>query len=84
MTSGFEPAHGPDGFVQIRFAMFFFALKKDSLPALVIQFGFSPYMSNSPDTLVEPELPPVLFPRVPTYTLPLATVGTVNLTAFPA
>jgi hypothetical protein len=25
-----------------------------------------------------------LFPRVPTNTLPLATVGTVNLTAFPA
>ena len=56
----------------------FFALKKDSLPALVIQYGFSPYTSNSPDTLVEPELPPVLFPRVPTYTLPLATVGTVK------
>ena len=28
--------------------------------------------------------PPVLLPRVPMYTLPLATVGTVNLTAFPA
>ena len=62
----------------------FFALKKDGLPALAIQFGFSPYTSNSPETLVEPKLPPVLFPRVPTYTLPLATVGTVNLTAFPA
>ena len=81
-ASGFEPARGPGGFVQIRLQ--FFALKKDGLPALVIQFGFSPYTSNSPETLVEPKLPPVLFPRVPTYTLPLATVGTVNLTAFPA
>jgi uncharacterized protein YodC (DUF2158 family) len=44
----------------------FFALKKDGLPAPVIQFGFSPYTSNSPETLVEPKLPPVLFPRVPT------------------
>jgi hypothetical protein len=35
MTSGFEPARGPDGFVQIQFAIFL-ALKKDSLSALVI------------------------------------------------
>ena len=85
MRPDLNPARGLGGFVQIRFAMFFASqIKNDSLRALVVQFGFSPYTSNSPDTLVEPELPPVLFPRVPTYTLPLATVGTANLTAFPA
>ena len=29
-------------------------------------------------------MPPALLPRVPTYTLPLAIVGTVNFTALPA
>jgi len=33
---------------------------------------------------VEPYAPPVLLPRVPTYTLPFAIVGTVNFTALPA
>jgi len=45
------------------------------------QFGFRPYTSTSPLLEVEPGAPPVLLPRVPTYTLPLATVGTVNFTA---
>jgi hypothetical protein len=34
--------------------------------------------------VLEDVTPPELLPRVPTYTLPLATVGTVNFTAFPA
>ena len=34
--------------------------------------------------LVELSAPPVLLPRVATYTRPLATVGTENLTALPA
>ena len=34
--------------------------------------------------LVELSAPPALLPRVATYTRPLATVGTENLTALPA
>src|SRR5579885_1849135 len=43
--------------------------------------GFSPYTSSSPEMLAEPYTPPVLLPRVPTYTLPLAMTGMVNFTA---
>src|SRR5271168_997148 len=48
----------------------------------VVQLGSRPYTSSSPFTVAV--APPLLFPRVPTYTLPFATVGTVNFTAFPA
>ena len=33
--------------------------------------------------VVEAVAPPELLPRLPTYTLPFAIVGTVNLTALP-
>jgi hypothetical protein len=59
--------------------------KQSACPVLSLhhrQLGNNPYTSISPNVVpfpVESSLP-----RVPIYTFPFATVGTVNFTAFPA
>jgi hypothetical protein len=53
-----------------------------NLPDKYLPYGNNPYTSISPN-VVPPPIESSL-PRVPMYTFPFATVGTVNFTAFPA